>query len=209
MMCPPCLVGLHEECYEIIIIEDSLLTDCCCQVESNVLTTMETATRLIGGQKATEDVTDIISTGRKRAAQLKPIIEGMICEWATLLYAGGGVVPIVGCLGTVLTKEKGKGVNTGNIHHGPDKSTLNNSDPNLHRICGVCHNRWHALNNPFYAVDRPSDPEEAFIPISGTSLIHDRHTVASADDLEYSELWWDINPKERKLIPYREVDEDA
>jgi hypothetical protein len=32
-------------------------------------------------------------------------------------------------------------------HHGPDKNTMNNSDGNVHRICAVHHNNWHAQND--------------------------------------------------------------
>jgi hypothetical protein len=33
-------------------------------------------------------------------------------------------------------------------HHGPDYNTLNNDPTNVSRICHVCHNRWHAANDP-------------------------------------------------------------
>ena len=34
----------------------------------------------------------------------------MLCEWAGLRYAGGGVVPIVGCAGNVIVESKGSEV---------------------------------------------------------------------------------------------------
>ena len=36
------------------------------------------------------EITDIMSTGRKRAAMMYPIFKDMKCEWANLRYAGGG-----------------------------------------------------------------------------------------------------------------------
>ena len=49
----------------------------------------DTEAKIPGGQvKEDEELTDVLSTGRKRAAQLFPLEEGMICEWAGLLNAG-------------------------------------------------------------------------------------------------------------------------
>jgi hypothetical protein len=58
----------------------------------------------------------------------------------TLLVIGGGNHPIVGCVSGVQEAR----------HHGPDKSTSNNEEGNVHRICHRCHNRWHAANNEDY-----------------------------------------------------------
>lgn len=97
------------------------------------------------------EFSDPISSGRKRAADVAPISVGLVCEWAFLKSAGGGVEPIQGCLGNPATDR----------HHGPDKSTLNNElGINLHRICAYCHNRWHAANDQFYGPERPSDNSE-------------------------------------------------
>lgn len=83
------------------------------------------------------EMKDPISTGRKRAAIAAPIKVGMICEWAYLSNAGGGVEPIKGCTGYPATDR----------HHGPNKATLDNTtveNPaedgtwNLHRICAMC-----------------------------------------------------------------------
>jgi len=56
------------------------------------------------------------------AAKAAPIKPGSVCEWAWLLQAGGGVVPIMGCPGRPASDR----------HHGPDKNTLNN---NVGRTC--------------------------------------------------------------------------
>ena len=63
------------------------------------------------------------------------------------------------------------------LHHGPDKSTLNNSRPedvalgepyNLHAICAHCHNRWHYANDAGYGIggaeDRPKD-NSTWVPL--------------------------------------------
>jgi len=41
------------------------------------------------------DIRDVTSTGRKRAAMMYPIFKDMVCEWAGLAKAGGGVEPII------------------------------------------------------------------------------------------------------------------
>lgn len=113
--------------------------------------------------KQDHELGDPISAGRKRAAAKVKIKAGTTCEWAFLKYAGGGVNPILGCTGYSASA----------LHHGPDKSTLNNSRPedvgksepyNLHAICVWCHNRWHVANDKYYgngvAEDRPLDNSE-------------------------------------------------
>lgn len=200
-MCPACLLRLHGECFAPVDSEG-----CCCFME----TEGTPAARIIGGGagKADEDLRDVTSTGRKRAAQLKPIIEDMVCEWANLLYAGGGAVPIIGCDGVTLTKAKSNGERTGNIHHGPDKSTLNNSDPNLHRICGRCHNRWHALNDPHYGKERPPQGAE-WIPINGNVRNHDKFTLATPEQVAHFTKWLTLSEAERQNTPMRLEVENA
>lgn len=98
------------------------------------------------------DLKDAESTGRKRAAELLPteLLNTMICEWALLKEAGGGVYPIQGCHGNKATDR----------HHGPDKNTLNNErGTNLHAICSYCHNEWHAKNDSTYEGERPKGIE--------------------------------------------------
>lgn len=107
--------------------------------------------------KDESDMDDPESTGRKRAARALPteILNTMICEWAMLKEAGGGVNPIRGCHGNRATDR----------HHGPDKNTLNNErGVNLHGICAYCHNEWHAKNDETYEGDRPSD-DTPWLPV--------------------------------------------
>lgn len=209
MTCLACLNGIHFECLypvEIVDVESShfsetgALVNCCCWIEKP--DSDEPAVRLVGGFKDPTDMKDPMSTGRKRAAQLKPIIEDMVCEWSGLLFAGGGPIPIVGCTGTTLTKVKGNQQRTGNIHHGPDKDVLNNTDPNLHRICGDCHARWHTLNDPLYGA-RPT-PGTPFVPMDSGDLVpHDKYTLASSEQVAFSEKWWRTDPKQRKTLTFR------
>lgn len=121
--------------------------------------------------KDLSDYKDPISTGRKRAAEMYPISPGMVCEWANLKKAGGGVVPIVGCVGRPASDR----------HHGPDKNTMNNAPGNLHRICDHCHNTWHALNDPHYG-DRPPHTEP-FLPKEMEWFEHDPDTRATMDEV--------------------------
>jgi hypothetical protein len=124
--------------------------------------------------KDLSDYKDPISTGRKRAAEMYPIGAGMVCEWARLKKAGGGVIPIVGCVGRPASDR----------HHGPDKNTMNNAPGNLHRICDHCHNTWHALNDPHYG-DRPSHTTP-FIPKGEKGIDwfeHDSDTQAEMSEI--------------------------
>lgn len=163
-----------------------LITDCLCvmglaginhvkgiacnEIAQDEDPTLEQVTELIGESrgrgrppKQDHELEDPISAGRKRAAAKVKIKAGTTCEWAFLKYAGGGVNPILGCTGYSASA----------LHHGPDKSTLNNTRPedvgtsepyNLHAICVWCHNRWHVANDKSYgngvAEDRPLDNSE-------------------------------------------------
>jgi hypothetical protein len=148
--------------------------------------------------KDPNDVKDPTSTGRKRAAMVAPIFDGMMCEWAGLKFAGGGVIPIVGCAGNLISKTKGKG--QGDRHHGPDKNVLNNAvGTNLHRICMVCHHRWHELNDPFYG-ERP-DAGKIFIPTEDY-YAHDSLTEADLDEQEESEEYWSLPVSQREGYPF-------
>ena len=71
----------------------------------NVLTQEDTADVITGidngyiddgyqGTKSLSEYSDPVSTGRKRAKEMYPIHAGMVCEWAGLKLAGGGVIPI-------------------------------------------------------------------------------------------------------------------
>lgn len=190
--CLACRVGQHQECDKPFTLnEDETKADeCCCMDDPPADMIDSPKLTIIGGYKANEEVMDPTSTGRKRAAKLKPIIPGMTCEWAGLLSAGGGVFPIVGCDGVTLTPEKGNKLHTGNVHHGPDKSTLNNTANNLHAVCGRCHHRWHTLNDPYYPKDRPANGAP-FLPTEGEMLSHDRYTLATDAQKQRSEEWWE------------------
>lgn len=144
--------------------------------------------------KDSETLKDVLSTGRKRAAEAYPVTDGMLCEWAGLLYAGGGVFPIIGCDGNRLYTTKDKHAR----HHGPDKSTTNNSQGNVHRICVTCHNRWHTLNDQFYG-KRP-EGGAPFIPLTSSYQDHDPVTPAEQEDIEHAEVWWATPLKERKAM---------
>jgi hypothetical protein len=131
------------------------------------------------GTKDPSQYADPMSSGRKKAARVAPIKPGMICEWAWLAKAGGGVVPIIGCPGRPASDR----------HHGPDKNTLhNNVGVNLHRICDWCHNQWHAKNDPFYG-ERPRNPDgsidatKPFIPEGTEVLAHDPETRATDEEV--------------------------
>lgn len=132
------------------------------------------------GSKDPSEYKDANSTGRKMAAHVAPITPGLVCEWAWLAAAGGGVVPILGCPGRPASDR----------HHGPDKNTLRNTlGVNLHRICDWCHNQWHAKNDPFYG-PRPTredgtvDASVPFEPMAGfTNHPHDAITRAADQDV--------------------------
>lgn len=108
------------------------------------------AVKLGRPQKEGSEFQDAESSGRKRAAEELPtdVLKTMICEWALLKEAGGGINPIKGCHGNVATDR----------HHGPNKNTLyNERRVNLHAICSYCHNLWHAKNDSTYEGERPKD----------------------------------------------------
>jgi hypothetical protein len=131
-----------------------------------------------------EDMEDVLSTGRKRAAKAAPIEEGYVCEWAKRKFAGGGVTPIIGCFGNPATDR----------HHGPDKSVLNNEvGTNLHRICSTCHNRWHTLNDTYYG-ERPPNGAP-FMPIDRECLDHDPGTLATDKEIFNNEMMWKKNDR--------------
>lgn len=114
---------------------------------------------------------DPISTGRKRAAELYKIEVGQLCQWAYKKNCGGGIIPIMGCPGRPAT----------HIHHGPDKSTLNNESTNISIICSTCHVRWHDANDPHYTGERPVD-NTTWLPLGDT--IHTLDEMVQADKME-------------------------
>lgn len=191
--CWPCKVGLHEECLDVQMVapeepEDQLVDDnwvtCCCTITPNV---EEVAERRGVGRpmKDPNDITDILSTGRKRAQMLYPIIDGSECDWAWLKFAGGGVEPVIGCSGNLIFSERGKG----GRHHGPNKNVIANEPGNVHRLCMSCHARWHALNNQYYGSRPPVG--ENYLPLpEHESLRHDPNTRATDEEREDNEKYW-------------------
>lgn len=196
--CMPCAVGYHAECWRpnyksaTTWVAGVNLIECCCSLDTiatfdgGLTDGPEPEVKEHGGQlKKAKDIKDLESTGRKRAAILYPIPkEGepgypMACEWRGLAYAGGGVLPIIGC-----SEGMAKA-----IHHGPNKSTVENSVGNVHRICAECHNRWHTLNDPHYPSVRPAG-NEPYLPSSVESLKHDGVTQASPDDRAANYAAW-------------------
>lgn len=186
--CLSCRIGFHNECDVSWNPEDT--SACGCGGKEVMFSadgfvkppkdTGETVTDSgyvedgFEGYKDISEYKDPLSTGRKRAAAMYPIEPGMVCEWAGLKNAGGGVVPIVGCLGRPASDR----------HHGPDKNTMNNAPDNMHRICDFCHNTWHGVNDPFYGA-RP-DHTLPFIPKGKLGVdwfAHDPVTKASTDEL--------------------------
>lgn len=198
-VCWPCIVGLHEECYDPQLDELAGEIDdgqhwvtCCCSVSK-----VEDAKEFMGiGRPVSDpkDIGDITSTGRKRAAMLYPIMEGMLCEWSGLKFAGGGVEPIIGCDGHTLTADKGP--TKGDRHHGPDKNTISNDPGNVHRICSSCHNRWHARNNEFYGPRPPADQQ--YLPVVPFEL-HDPKTLATDEERADNEEWWAKSKADRNV----------
>ena len=137
--CYSCALGLYAECLDPEAKEDGTIIPCGIRF---AVDDSPVGTRTDGVVNP-DDVTDTLSTGRKRAALVAPIMDGMTCEWAGLKYAGGGAIPMIGCAGNLISDKKGgkpdEGYLQGDRHHGPDKATLNNAvGQNLHRVCKVC-----------------------------------------------------------------------
>lgn len=146
MHCNKCSADLHYECIALRKEDDPdnpgiVLFSCCCigkSIEPTIISSTgkeyrdeDDVERGNGGRmlKEGENMRDVESTGRKRAAQAAPINALMPCEWQGLKSAGGGVFPIIGCRDSTQVDR----------HHGPDKGTLNNAvGTNLHRICKTC-----------------------------------------------------------------------
>lgn len=152
--CLYCPQGLHEMCSETGI--------CCCSSRVESLPVVAEP----------HELKDILSTGRKRAARMYPIEEGQRCEWAWKKNCGGGIIPIMGCSGRLAE----------HIHHGPDKSTVNNERDNISIICSFCHNKWHADNDKFYPGKRPTD-ESPWLPVGAVV-----HALSEMEDASIEEI---------------------
>lgn len=116
---------------------------------------------------------DALAAGRKYALRKYAPEPGQICDWAWSINCGGGVVPITGCTGREAK----------HVHHGPDKSTINNDRAtNISVICTHCHNLWHSKNNEYYPGDRPMDgsawvPTKAYHPLSEREVAENKLQV--------------------------------
>jgi hypothetical protein len=157
-----------------------------------------------------ELIRDQTSTGRKRAVKVLEALgrlkDGGYCEWAGLSRAGGGAQPIVGCDGNIVRLQKSRAGLEDNeftmaVHHGPDKSTLDNSPSNLHAICTPCHVHWHAVNDPLYPKERPLKGFP-YVPTSGLCLPHDPISRATDEERELSDRYWKLTDPVRKITPY-------
>jgi hypothetical protein len=193
--CFPCSVGLYGECMNLQPIEGDLDHFLPCY-NKQVATVTESSTR--GPGRPVKELGEdgdtpkrILDRGRKRAAMLYPLVEGMVCQWAGLRYAGGGVETIIGCRGNVLEA----GQNRHARHHGPNKSVVFNDQGNVHLICPTCHNRWHTLNDPYYG-ERP-DAGKPFVPVGYDMLEHDPTTQATDQEITENEKWWQTAPTKR------------
>jgi hypothetical protein len=185
--CFGCRAGFHNECEHVWL--EIIEQDCCCGGEVSFDAGGNVRIDAVEGEdghkeidngyindgyqgnKSLSEYSDPVSTGRKRAKEMYPITPGMVCEWAGLKLAGGGVIPIVGCVGRPASDR----------HHGPDKNTMNNAEGNLHRICDHCHNTWHALNDPHYG-ERP-EHTKPFLPLTGEYAKHDSVTKATTIEI--------------------------
>lgn len=195
--CWACVSALHEECYDLIPMDEAGFK-CCCFDSAPGSAKDDWAKEIGRPVSSPADITDVLSAGRKRAAMLYPIFDGMTCEWAGLKYAGGGVEPIIGCNGNKLSSKKGGegDLIQGDVHHGPDKNTLENGVGNAHRICAYCHHRWHAANDKFYG-KRPTrddgkiDGTKPFLPLPEYDLLqHDVDTKATDEEIQENEIYW-------------------
>jgi hypothetical protein len=130
--CTACGREFHEEC----------ATNCHDCHEHRI---REAIAKIGAPVKSDDQVTDVLSTGRKRAAKMYGDLmdKTLPCEWRGKKNVGGGIA-IFGCINGFRQ----------DIHHGPDKTTTNNSRANVHLICKKCHKRWHTVNDPVYDRDK-------------------------------------------------------
>lgn len=219
-ICAACAAGFPEECYnpQVLYAIDTGSPDAGilewimpCSVEFTAYAPVGKEKGLVGRPLLSpEQITDVKSTGRKRAAAIMPFLQGQVCMWAGLKHAGGGVVPILGCEGNTIADVKttegahAKGANeVGHRHHGPDKNVLNNTPGiNLHGVCTPCHTRWHVLNDPHYDEDgRPDNAAVPFLPVE-EYYQHDGQTTFTEEEKLIEEAWWDLPVKDRDEYPF-------
>lgn len=212
--CMHCAVGWFAECeHPVEVFEDGWIIPCITLFKSTQSVTVQRAQREPGtkidgtlGRPALDpdQITDITSTGRKRAARALPILDGMPCQWMGLKFAGGGPVPILGCRDHILMKNvmtaEGN-VYGGHLHHGPDKNVLNNvPGVNLHAVCSQCHNRWHAVNNVYYERERPN-AGAVWLPDS-PYWAHDPVTTFTDEEYDEVDAWFRLDVADRPDYPF-------
>lgn len=212
-MCTACAAGLYSECSQPIRTWEAwseaddreLKWIIPCVMQFSAVQVGNVTVRANGPSVLSpQDVTDPTSTGRKRAAMLAPILNGQLCAWSGLKFAGGGVTPILGCNGNKLIEKKGGegDLKQGDRHHGPDKNTLNNAvGSNLHSICADCHHSWHAVNDGYYdAAGRPGAafPFTPVVPY----FLHDSVTRFTEEEYAEAQAWWALPRASRGLFPF-------
>jgi len=183
--CQYCAVGFHFLCMNILSNKDVV---CCCVVEETS-PIQESTTKLKGKvgrpEKDIGEFDDQLSSGRKRAARKFTIEPGTVCEWAWKKFNGGGIEPVFGCSGRTAR----------HIHHGPDKSTLNNDRAtNISIVCTFCHQLWHARNDKYFLGNRPPDGS-TWLPTSTDSsgVIHSLSESEAATANEITEFEMSID----------------
>jgi hypothetical protein len=122
LACTSCGREFHEEC-------ESNCYDCHEHVLDVAVEKLTGRRQREGPYKSDDEVTDITSTGRKRAAKMYGSLmdKTQPCEWRGKKNVGGGI-PTMGCVNGFRQ----------DIHHGPDKTTTNNARENIHLICKKC-----------------------------------------------------------------------
>jgi hypothetical protein len=133
-LCFSCARGLCDECTDYTLPEGQ-----CCHDRQGETSALSPESPSVGRPRKDDDEIST-SAGRKRAAVEYEINSQAACEWSGKSNCGGGVHPIVGCVGN----------SQAHRHHGPIKHTAHNERGNVHRICARCHNTWHAKNDPIY-----------------------------------------------------------
>lgn len=193
-VCIDCAQGFHFDCYRVVEENEER---CCCGGEDN--TSRSESDQSKSGirdgllwAKSDADIRDRKSTGRKRAAKLYPINSTDACEWRGLLFAGGGLYPIIGCVDGNMTHR----------HHGPIFATTANVEGNVHRICDPCHRVFHVCNDAFV------------LEYTRTVLWrpHDNTTQAPVELLKLGsvseKMRIDLSTERFKYRPYRKADHD-
>ena len=76
--CWGCVCGLHEECLDLKPTEDNY-SQCCCFGKPTNSDEGDFVREVGRPMSEAHEIVDVLSTGRKRAAMLYPIYDGMLC----------------------------------------------------------------------------------------------------------------------------------